>query len=99
MATKVDYGALATDILAAVGGQDNVSSVVHCATRLRFSLKDRNKADDDTVKSLPGVITVVESAGHFQVVIGNNVPQVYAGLPTVLQEKQILTPIMIHLQG
>ncbi|WP_347306112.1 beta-glucoside-specific PTS transporter subunit IIABC [Corynebacterium sp. SA-MJD20WY100] len=86
MATKVDYPALAKDILAEVGGESNVNSVVHCATRLRFKLNDRAKADDVKIKSLPGVITVVESGGQFQVVIGNNVPQVYAGLPKSLQE-------------
>lgn len=81
MTTKVDYPALAGDIVNHIGGEDNVSSVIHCATRLRFVLKDREKADDAAIKRLPGVITVVESGGQFQVVIGNNVPQVYAGLP------------------
>ncbi|MFP7366243.1 beta-glucoside-specific PTS transporter subunit IIABC [Corynebacterium callunae] len=84
MATKVDFPALAQDVLRLVGGEKNVSSVVHCATRLRFVLKDRSQADDAAIKRLPGVITVVESGGQFQVVIGNNVPLVYAGLPTSL---------------
>lgn len=84
MALKVDYPALAGDILARVGGEENVSSVVHCATRLRFMLKDRAQADADAIKKLPGVITVVESGGQFQVVIGNNVPRVYAALPDAL---------------
>lgn len=81
MATKVDYQALSGEIISRIGGEENVSSVVHCATRLRFVLKDRSKANDDEIKKLPGVITVVESGGQFQVVIGNNVPQVYAALP------------------
>ncbi|MCK2200018.1 beta-glucoside-specific PTS transporter subunit IIABC [Corynebacterium callunae] len=84
MATKVDFQSLATDVLKLVGGENNVSSVVHCATRLRFVLKDRSKADEAAIKRLPGVITVVESGGQFQVVIGNNVPLVYAGLPASL---------------
>ncbi|BAU97054.1 PTS system beta-glucoside-specific transporter subunit IIBCA [Corynebacterium suranareeae] len=84
MATKVDYPALAGEIMSRVGGEDNVSSVVHCATRLRFVLKDRSKAQDVEIKKLPGVITVVESGGQFQVVIGNNVPQVYAALPAAI---------------
>lgn len=81
---SVDYGTLAKDILAHVGGEANVAGVVHCATRLRFSLKDPQKASKDAVAALPGVITVVENGGQFQVVIGNNVPRVYAGLPASL---------------
>lgn len=84
MATKVDFQSLATDVLKLVGGENNISSVVHCATRLRFVLKDRSGADEAAIKRLPGVITVVESGGQFQVVIGNNVPLVYAGLPASL---------------
>ncbi len=80
----VDYAALAKDIVAKVGGEGNIGAVVHCATRLRITLKDRGKADKDAVTSLPGVITVVENGGQFQVVIGNNVPKVYAGLPAAL---------------
>ena len=57
---------------------------MHCATRLRFTLKDRTLADKEAVAALPGVITVVENGGQFQVVIGNNVPKVYAGLPARL---------------
>ena len=80
----VDYATLAKDIVAKVGGEGNIGAVVHCATRLRITLKDRGKADKDAVTSLPGVITVVENGGQFQVVIGNNVPKVYAGLPAAL---------------
>ena len=80
----VDYGTLAQDILANVGGEGNVAGVVHCATRLRFTLKNPKKASKDAVAALPGVITVVENGGQFQVVIGNNVPKVYAGLPAAL---------------
>lgn len=84
MATKVDYSHLAGEILGAVGGTENVRTVVHCATRLRFSLKERSKADDAAIKQMPGVITVVESGGQFQVVIGNSVPKVYEALPAEL---------------
>ncbi len=80
----VDYAALAKDILAKVGGEQNVTGVVHCATRLRFNLADVSKADKAAIETLDGVITVVESGGQFQVVIGNNVPKVYAGLPAAL---------------
>jgi len=85
MAT-VNYSTLAGDVLAAVGGEDNVAGVVHCATRLRFTLRDRARADKAAVTALPGVITVVENGGQFQVVVGNNVSKVYAGLPASLTE-------------
>lgn len=76
----VDYANLAGEILTKVGGEDNVKLVSHCATRLRFVLKDSSKADKAAVSTLPGVITAVENGGQFQVVIGNNVPLVYAEL-------------------
>ncbi|MCM8711545.1 PTS transporter subunit EIIC [Clostridium sp. SYSU_GA19001] len=72
-----NYEQLAKDIIKNVGGEDNVASLVHCATRLRFKLKDRDKADKKAIEQLHGVITVVESAGQFQVVIGNHVADVY----------------------
>ncbi|MCO6561082.1 MAG: PTS glucose transporter subunit IIA [Gilliamella sp.] len=70
----------AESIIQHVGGKDNVISLVHCATRLRFVLKDDNKADAETLKKLAGVITVVQSGGQFQVVIGNNVADVYSDI-------------------
>lgn len=76
----VDYASLAGEILTGVGGEKNVQTVSHCATRLRFVLKDTSKADKSAVSTLPGVLTAVENAGQFQVVIGNNVPLVYAEL-------------------
>jgi len=75
---SVDYRSLAVDVLDKVGGEENVASLTHCATRLRFKLKDGNKADKAAVERLAGVITVMEAGGQFQVVVGNNVPIVYA---------------------
>lgn len=69
--------AVAKDILQLVGGEENVRSLVHCATRLRFTLNDRSKADKDKIEALDDVVTVVESGGQFQVVIGNHVSEVY----------------------
>ena len=83
MATQASankYEQLADDVLRAVGGAGNVASVTHCATRLRFALKDRDKADKDRVEATRGVITVVEAGGQFQVVIGNSVGKVYEAL-------------------
>lgn len=69
---------LAKEILQLVGGEENVNSLVHCATRLRFGLKDKSKANKAKLEKTDGVITVKESGGQFQVVVGNNVPEVYA---------------------
>lgn len=71
------YQQLAETIIRHIGGKDNVKSVFHCATRLRFKLKDEKKANASTLKQQDGIITVVQSGGQFQVVIGNNVPYVY----------------------
>ncbi|WP_214818010.1 beta-glucoside-specific PTS transporter subunit IIABC [Exiguobacterium sp. s59] len=71
------YKQLAETIVQHVGGKENVKSVFHCATRLRFKLKDESKASAATLKQQDGIITVVQSGGQFQVVIGNNVPYVY----------------------
>lgn len=71
------YQDLCKKIIAGVGGKDNVISVVHCTTRLRFKLKDEKKAHDEEVKNIDGVISVVKAGGQYQVVIGNNVADVY----------------------
>jgi len=68
---------LANDILRHVGGKENIKSLVHCATRLRFKLYDSSKADPEALKANPGIIMVVESGGQFQVVIGNHVHDVW----------------------
>ena len=75
-----DYTELAQDIVAHVGGKDNIAKLVHCVTRLRFTLKDESKADDDYLKQRDGIVTVVKAGGLYQVVIGNHVPDVYAAV-------------------
>lgn len=68
----------ASEIIDAVGGAGNVESLTHCATRLRFQLRDGNKADKDTAEKIPGVLGAVPQAGdRFQVVIGGGVQNVY----------------------
>ncbi len=74
----MDYSKTAAGVLKGVGGEENVSSLVHCATRLRFVLKDESKADTAAVKATPGVVTVAQAGGQYQVVIGNDVPDVFA---------------------
>lgn len=78
------YQELAKEIVKNVGGKDNVISLVHCITRLRFKLRDESKANDEVLKNMDGVVTVMKSGGQYQVVIGNHVPDVYADvLPLV----------------
>ena len=72
------YHDLAEKIIANVGGKENINSVTHCITRLRFKLKDESKANEDVLKNMDGVVTIMKSGGQFQVVIGNHVPLVYA---------------------
>ena len=72
------YEISAKEILENVGGKENINSLTHCVTRLRFRLKDESKANDEALKNNPGVVTVMKSAGQYQVVIGNHVPLVYA---------------------
>ncbi len=78
------YESLAKDIVRNVGGKENVISLTHCITRLRFKLKDESKANDDVLKNMNGVVTVMKSGGQYQVVIGNHVPEVYADVMPLL---------------
>ena len=71
---------IAKTVLEAVGGKNNVTFVTHCMTRIRFNLKDMAIPDQEAMKELKGVLGVVVSGGQFQVVIGQNVPKVYAAL-------------------
>ena len=72
-----DNKKIAQDVLAAVGGKDNVTSATHCMTRLRLTLKDMGLPNEEEVKSISGVLGVVQTGGQFQIVIGQNVPKVY----------------------
>ena len=73
----MDYKQLASIILGNVGGKENVSQVVHCATRLRFRLRDESLAKTEVLKSTKGVLSVINAGGQYQIVIGPDVPQVY----------------------
>ena len=72
-----NYQKMAEEILACVGGEENVSSLAHCMTRLRFKLKDESKVNMDQLKKCTGVIQVMVSGGQHQVVIGTDVGDVY----------------------
>ncbi|MGG4403409.1 beta-glucoside-specific PTS transporter subunit IIABC [Paenibacillus amylolyticus] len=76
----MDKQQLSKDILKLVGGEENIDQVTHCMTRLRFNLNDNNLADRTTLKNTPGVMGVTENGGQFQVIIGNEVSEVYKAL-------------------
>ncbi|WP_321973421.1 PTS transporter subunit EIIC [Paratractidigestivibacter sp.] len=79
-----DYPALASAIIEKVGGKDNIVSVAHCVTRLRFVLKDESKANDSEVKKVKGVIDVVHGNGQYQAVIGTDVEDAYDAAVAIL---------------
>ncbi|WP_413514313.1 beta-glucoside-specific PTS transporter subunit IIABC [Serratia proteamaculans] len=76
----MDYKQLGLEILARVGGKGNVSKLTHCATRLRMEFNDDSKVEAKAIEALPGVISVVERGGQFQIVVGNNVQQTFRTL-------------------
>lgn len=71
----IDYQKTAKDLVKELGGDGNISNVTHCATRLRFILKDESIVDKEKVAKIKGVITTVQAGGQFQVVIGNHVTE------------------------
>ncbi|MDU5106084.1 MULTISPECIES: beta-glucoside-specific PTS transporter subunit IIABC [unclassified Clostridium] len=73
----MNYENLAKSILEKIGGKENVSNLTHCATRLRFNLKDKAKAKTSEIKNINGVMGVVDKGGQYQVIIGNDVNHVY----------------------
>lgn len=76
----MDYKALAETILNNIGGKENILSFTHCATRLRFNLKDDSKVNKKNLNNTQGVMGVVNKGGQFQVIIGSDVPNVYREL-------------------
>ncbi len=74
---KKDYSELVDTIYENVGGKDNIVRVAHCITRLRFVLKDDDKANTEVIEKAPGVIKVMVANGQYQIVIGNKVEEVY----------------------
>lgn len=73
----MNYKSLAEEILRLIGGESNIASLVHCATRLRFTLKDEKKANTAKLKQTKGVMGVVSSGGQYQVIIGSDVSHVF----------------------
>ena len=79
----MDYKKTAAAIVENIGGKENIASLTHCITRVRFKLKDNSKASAEAVKKVDGVINVIEQGGQFQVVIGNEVEDVFNAVQDV----------------
>ncbi|MFP7479451.1 beta-glucoside-specific PTS transporter subunit IIABC [Terribacillus saccharophilus] len=73
----MEFQNLGKDIVENIGGKENIADLYHCATRLRFTLKNDERANKSAIENLDGVITVTKGGGMFQVVIGNNVARVH----------------------
>lgn len=101
-----NFKELAQNVLTEVGGKDNVTSLIHCMTRLRFTLKTKANVDKERLKAVPGVMGVVDNDQQFQVIVGNDVANVFAEInlllgkdkdsteeiPDIIREKKKITP-------
>lgn len=83
----MDYTSFASDLIAKVGGKDNIISVANCMTRLRFVLKDFSKADKEALKATSGVMGVVEKGGQLQLIIGTQVAEICPVVQGLLNEE------------
>lgn len=94
---KRDYDELASTIIENVGGKENINNLIHCITRLRFYLKDESKANDDVLRGTDGVIDVMHASGQYQVVIGNEVTNVFDAvmkqMPGLNEQEVEATPV------
>ncbi|KAF6541134.1 MULTISPECIES: beta-glucoside-specific PTS transporter subunit IIABC [Bacillus] len=107
----MDYHKISKEILQLVGGEENVQSVIHCMTRLRFNLYDNAKADRSGLEQTEGVMGTNISGGQFQIIVGNHVPKVYQALmessglsdesanKTSKQKKNVLSAVFDVISG
>jgi PTS system beta-glucosides-specific IIC component len=86
---KQDFSQMASQIIQLVGGVDNINTAQHCITRLRFTLKDESKADDEKVKEVPGVMGLMKSGGQYQVIVGGTVNKVFDEVAKQLPESKV----------
>ncbi|AEB30151.1 PTS system beta-glucoside-specific EIIBCA component [Carnobacterium sp. 17-4] len=82
----MNYKDGAKDIINLIGGKENISGMTHCATRLRFNLRDISKADTAAIEKVDGVVNVINKAGQYQILIGTNVPKLYAEIEELVGE-------------
>lgn len=84
----MNFNEFAKGIIPCIGGASNIAGLTHCATRLRFTLKDESKADEVAVRKIDGVLGVARSGGQFQVIIGNQVPKAFAAINKMYELNQ-----------
>lgn len=89
MASANKYDGFAQTIIEKVGGRENIQTVTHCITRLRFKLKDESKADTESLTHLDGVIKIMQAGGQYQVVVGSKVEDVYDAVCRIAQIKNV----------
>lgn len=82
--TKKSYDSLAKEIISLVGSKENIINLTHCVTRLRFKLKSEEKAQEDKIKKIKGVISVVKGNGQFQIVVGSIVEDLYDTIQAII---------------
>ena len=83
----MNFNKIAKEILVNVGNVENIKEVIHCYTRLRFTLIDNNKVNKENLQKIEGVLTVQESMDQLQVVIGSTVDKVYKELVVLMNNK------------
>lgn len=93
------YKQLAQDIVKNVGGKENINGLTHCITRLRFKLKDESIANDDVLKKMEDIVTVMKSGGQYQVVIGNHVEDVYKDVVEIIDLDNLNKSLETKKQG
>ena len=81
------YEKMIKDILGAIGGKENIESAAHCMTRLRLTLKDDSKVEEETIKNIDGVMGLVNNGQQTQIVIGPNVANVYKEFIEIYRSK------------
>jgi len=84
----MNYKNGAKEILEQIGGKENISDMTHCATRLRFNLRDTSKADTAAVEKIDGVVNVINKAGQYQILIGTDVPKLYAEIENLVGDNK-----------
>ena len=89
-----DAKSAAAEIVRLVGGKENINSVAHCMTRLRFAVKDLKKADQEALKKVPGVLGVIYAGGQLMVVLGKNLLPVYE---TVVKDFDLLEGLILFV--
>lgn len=85
----MDYKKLSQEILTHVGGESNIESATHCVTRLRLKLRDESKADTAYLENLEGIIGVAKASGQYQIIIGNEVSNVYKAFSALFENTKL----------